>query len=249
MKKTNMLIASAFTLALVSNVASAATELLTNGSFATLTNGSGQLGFNTNATGWTATGTANTGGIGYAFVFTPGVADTTTGAAGESGRLAIWGAGNGSSNGFDGTSPTGGNIVALDSDYGNTAISQQVSGLTAGATYGLTFDWAASQQYGYTGDTVQAVAATLGGTTIDTASVSLPSKGFSGWIHESIVFTATASSELLTLNGVGNLPVPPFALLSDVSLTAVPEPEMVSMFGIGLLAMFAVSRKKNALAA
>ena len=233
MIKTNLTIASALTLslALVSNCATAS-NLISNGNFETLTNGSGQLGFNTNVVGWTPTGDYS---IGYSFVFTPGVADTI-GATGRYSNVAIWGNGNGAANGFDGTLPSGGNIVAINGDFLNAGISQNVSGLTVGTNYLLTFEWAASQQAGYTGATSQYLAVDFGGTTVDTSVANIASKGFSGWIQESIQFTATAGTELLSINGIGNLPVPPFALLSDVALNAaVPEPEMVSMFGIGLL--------------
>jgi hypothetical protein len=139
---------------------------------------------------------------------------------------------------------------AIDGDYQNAGISQTVSGLTVGTGYLLTFDWAAAQQASYIGASNQYLAVDLGGTKLDTGIAGIPSKGFSGWISESLYFTATAGSELLAFNAVSNLPVPPFTLLSDVSLSAaVPEPEMVSMFGIGLMIMFAANRKISSLTA
>lgn len=227
-----------------------AANLITNGNFETLTNGSGQLGYNTEATGWTATTyPASSPAFGYSFAYTPGVADTSTGAPGEYGDLAIWGNGNGGANGFDGTAPGGGNIVAIDGDFQNAAISQTVSGLTVGNSYNLDFSWAASQQLGFSGATVQDMLVEFGGQSHTTSSYNLPSHGFSGWISESIRFTATNSSELLTFVAQGSQPVPPFALLADVSMASVPEPEMLALFGIGLLGMLAMSKQRNGLAA
>jgi hypothetical protein len=56
-------------LALVLFASGAKANLLTNGNFSSTTNGGGQLGYNTTATGWSTTG--------YNFLFTSGSADTT----------------------------------------------------------------------------------------------------------------------------------------------------------------------------
>src|ERR1700679_70029 len=80
-----------FALGLAMFTASASrANLVTNGGFESTTNGNGQLGYNTNAIGWTATG--------YTFIFAPGTADTT-GAPGSIGTDYLWGPGNGSANG------------------------------------------------------------------------------------------------------------------------------------------------------
>jgi len=97
-------------------------NLVTNGSFELTTNGNGQLGYNTNAIGWTSTG--------YTFIFAPGTADTT-GAPGSIGTDYLWGPGNGSPNGLT-ISPDGGNFVAADGGYDPGPISQTITGLTFG---------------------------------------------------------------------------------------------------------------------
>lgn len=99
-----------------------AANLVTNGDFETTTAGNGQLGFNTNATGWATTG--------YNFVFAPGTADTT-GANGVDGNLTLWGPGNGSTSGLT-ASPAGGNFVAADGAYIVAPIMQTIGGLTTG---------------------------------------------------------------------------------------------------------------------
>jgi hypothetical protein len=52
-------------------------------------------------------------------------------------------------------SPTGGNFIAIDGDPAyNASISQTIAGLTVGDTYSLSFDMAAAQQKGTTGNTL-----------------------------------------------------------------------------------------------
>ena len=81
----------------LTSAAHAGTNLVTNGGFEDLTTGVGQLGFNTNATGWTV----NAPGGGYDFVYAPNSADTV-GSPGVFGNVLIWGPGNGSNNGLTG---------------------------------------------------------------------------------------------------------------------------------------------------
>src|SRR5271169_1058674 len=84
-------------------------DIITNGDFELTTNGNGQLGFNTNAVGWSMPANSSS----YTFLFAPGTADTT-GANGQYGFLGLWGPGNGSANGLPAASPTGGNFIAQD---------------------------------------------------------------------------------------------------------------------------------------
>ena len=63
-----------------------ATNLVINGGFEATTKGTGQLGFNTEVTGWSVPNPV--GGGSYAFVFSPGEADTT-GVKGQNGNLQL----------------------------------------------------------------------------------------------------------------------------------------------------------------
>jgi len=240
LRKTVAVAASAAALLLLAAPAHAS-SLVMNGSFESTTNGAGQLGYNTNATGWTTTG--------YNFLYTPGTADTNSAAVGQYGINPLWGPGNGSNNGLPASSPDGGNFIAGDGDYDTGPISQTINGLTVGDTYNVSFYWAASQQYGYYGATQQYWAVSLGAQTIDTPTYDLSSQGFSGWMYQTDTFTATSSSEVLSFLAYGNVPVPPFALLDGVTMndssSPVPEPGTLPLLFTGLMSGLGILRSKK----
>jgi len=107
----------------------------------------------------------------------------------------------------------------------------------------LTFEWAAAQQTGFSGATTDQWVAKLGSQTESTAVVTNPSHGFTGWMDATLDFTATATSELLSLDGVGTClagncgetvsGAPPFALIDSVALNGVPEPSTWAMMLLG----------------
>jgi len=111
-----------------------ANNLVTNGSFESLTNGTGQISNGTGAAGpgnTTATGWS-TGG--YNFVFGPGTADTTgTYVLEYRAYLTLWGTNNGGLNAIPASSPDGGNFLAADGDY-RTARSHRPSTVSPPAT-------------------------------------------------------------------------------------------------------------------
>jgi hypothetical protein len=241
--------------------ASAATNLVQNGSFALLTTqASAEFGTVNNGytpaqqiSGWTTSG--------YNFVFLPNTADTS-GAIGQynttatvaSPGLRLWGPNDGGAS--TGTtlaaSPTGGNYIAADGGFEVSAITQTVTGLEVGQKYNLSFAWAGAQQYSFTGDTTDFWTVSLGTTSVSnpaqtTPTVSLPSHGFTAWMDQSMTFVATSSSELLSFLATGTPSgQPPFALLANVSLTKVPEPASVIMLLSGLVGLCALARRRGA---
>ena len=206
-----------------------AANLVQNGGFETTTNGIGQLGFNTDATGWTTTG--------YNFLFSGNTADSV-GANGTYGNLKLWGPANGSANGLAG-SPEGGNYVAADGAFGVQPISQTITGLVAGQSYDVGFWWAGAQQLNFDGLNTEQWEVKLGNQSQFTAVYNNPSHGFSGWTHETFTFTAQSASEVLSFLAHGTPEgVPPFSLLDGVSMTeSVPEPASWAMMlgGFGLV--------------
>jgi hypothetical protein len=215
-------------------------NLVSNGSFEETTNGGGQLGYNTDATGWSTNG--------YNFLFTPGSADTT-GVPGQFGNLQLWGPNNGSANGLPVTSPDGGNFVAGDGAYDSGPISQTLTGLTIGSTYQVGFWWAGAQQSGFTGPNTEQWVVTLGSESQSTSVYDNPSHGFSGWVYQTFNYTATSTSEVLSFLAVGtpiSPSVPPMSLLDGVSVNSVPEPSAVVLMGLGVLGVGVVRMRRRA---
>lgn len=147
---------------------------------------------------------------------------------------------------FSTLSPQGGNFVALDgdSDYAGS-ISQQISGLTVGSRYRLTFSWAASQLINRTGATTEQLVGNFGDSTFATGVVPVASEGFEGWFNEAFTFTATSSSQVLSFLSIGTPNgLPPIAALDGVSLTAVPEPATWGLMLAGF-AMVGVAARRG----
>lgn len=217
-----------------------ATNLVTNGGFEATTNGNGQLGHNTAATGWTSTG--------YNFLFAPGTADTT-GATGVDGALHLWGTGNGGNDALV-VSPNGGNFVAADPVYESGPITQSISGLTVGDVYAVSFYYGGAQQSGYTGTTTEGWTVGLGsGATQTTPMLTDGSHDFTGWYSETFDYTATSTTEVLSFMADGTPNgEPPFALLDGVSLnnvTPAPEPGTLPLLFTGLMGGLGILRSRK----
>jgi hypothetical protein len=226
-KKLGLLLCSA--VVLLAGVRTArAVSGIQNGDFSG-NGGSGQLTVNTTLSDWTGGG--HEGGFGSqttppVFVFTAGTpfatGDAFMGTVGfyDSPQLSA---------------PGNGIVVAADGDPAWAgSLSQTVNGLIVGATYDLTFNWAGAQQQGFSGATTESWQVALGSSTQSTATVNTPSQGFSGWQSATMDFVATSPSELLNFTAIGAPSgQPPWLLLNDVQLNAVPEPSSLLMTGLG----------------
>jgi hypothetical protein len=225
--------------------AEAQTNLVTNGSFA-VTGGSTSFQFGTyngyapseSINGWASTG--------YNFVFLP----TSTVAVGTYGNLSLWSpvSSPSSANGFNNAGPTGGNFLGADSAYGVAAITQTINGLTVGKTYTVSFAWAGAQQAGtnYTSATTETWAVTFGSSTQSTPVINVPGEGFSGWMNTAFSYVATSSSEVLSFLAAGTPNgVPPFALLTNVSVTVAPEPAGITVLLSGIAGLMGLARYRR----
>ena len=147
-------------------------------------------------------------------------------------------------------SPLGGNVLGDDGDSNySSSISQTINGLTPGHTYSLTFEQAAAQQKGLTGDTKEQWKVSLGGSVQTSALMNNASHGFVAWNQQALTYTATLASEVLTFLSLGSpAGEPPISLLANVSLvdtTPVPEPAALSLLGMGLLGALAARHRMS----
>jgi hypothetical protein len=165
--------------------------------------------------------------------------------------------------------PPGGNFVQADGNptY-ESQFKQDISGLTIGTNYTLSFWQAAGQQTGFSGATTEqwkvffgndAVTVNCGGSpcTIDAGSdqvftstlMSTPSQGVSPWNQVTGSFTATATSETLTFlawgDGGSTVNLPPTVFLAGVNSPAVPEPGALSLLGAGIVGLGLIVRRRR----
>jgi hypothetical protein len=235
-----------------------AAEFVTNGGFEDVSGNSSPNFFLSdnegNVTGWTTSTNQDSNNV--LFAFPPGVATRH-----DNAQFGLWP----SATTPPTPDPNGGNFVAFDGDPtpgARQTMSQNITGLTVGETYHLTFDWAATQYefvngslFGCTGCWIGATTnefqVSLGGETHDTATVGVLSQGFTGWMTASMDFTATSASEMLVFLSKGDpISFPPVALLDGVSLTgavpgAAPEPATWAMMGIGFAGLGLVAYRRR----
>jgi hypothetical protein len=207
-----------------------AVNLVTNGSFES-TIATDKTYFNGQVAGWS-------GGLNLTFIDFPGTADD------PSKYLAVYGP-------FPATSPDGGNFVEGDGDPGYSgAIYQTINDLTIGKQYLLTFYQAAGQQLGFTGPTTEQWQVTFGTDTRLSSLFSLPEAGVGPWQAQSMTFTATAVSQVLTFLAKGTPGgKPPISFLDGVSLSAVPEPASWGMMIVGFGAVGGAMRRRKQIVA
>jgi hypothetical protein len=159
------------------------------------------------------------------------------------------------------TSPGGGNFIVADGAVGyQIALYQTLTNLTVGTKYDLSFWYAAGQQSGFTGvttegwqvsllSTAQMTVATGSGiqdtptqaNVAGTSSPGLANGSFQSWAQDTMEFTATGSTQVLTFLSMGTPGgQPPVDFLSDVVLIAAPEPASMALFGVGMAGLFLV---------
>ncbi len=150
-----------------------------------------------------------------------------------------------------GESPDGGNYFIADGDQAySQPLQQTVTGLVKGDTYILSFYQAAAQQDGpnFTSATTEQWQVSLGSQIKDSTLMHNASESDVPWMSQTLTFTATAASEVLSFVAVGTpAGQPPFVLLDGVTLdpAPAPEPATYALIGCGLMAIPIAARLRK----
>ena len=164
--------------------------------------------------------------------------------------------------------PPGGNFVQADGNptY-ESEFKQDLTGLSIGTNYTLSFWQAAGQQQSFSGPTTEQWLVFLGtdpvtvtctsspctisyGTDQGFAStlMNTPSQGVSAWNQVTGSFTANALNETITFlawgDGGSTANEPPTVFLAGVNSAALPEPAALAVLGVGI-AGIGVARRRH----
>ena len=147
---------------------------------------------------------------------------------------------------FPAHGPSGNNnFIEADGDPSYSfSFSQTISGLTVGQNYDVSFNQAAGQQYGnLVGPTTQQWKVSLGSSTQFSSLMLTPQGGFSPWEAQTLPFTASSTSEVLSFLAVGTPSgAPPMVFLDGVDMEpSVPEPS-AGLLLVGVGAVIAIGR-------
>jgi hypothetical protein len=146
---------------------------------------------------------------------------------------------------FTPTSPDGGNYFAADGDPTYTSILQQsISGLTVGQQYTLSFYQGLFTGYSYFTAVDGHWQVGFGSDVVDSTSMHAPQNSSADWQAQSMTFTASSTTQLLSFMAVATPNEPPIVTLDGISLVAVPEPSGAVLIGTcGMLMLLRRSRR------
>ena len=214
-----------FALSALAMQASAATNLVNNGSFE---NNSGPGIVYANTSGYYIGTTVPDWYFVKPSTNTPfaGVDNYAHARTNTSQAAQFWGAAPGyqNGNGFSG-SPDGGYFWFDDGAVSyRVGLKQDITGLTVGEQYDLSFYYAYTQEIFVNAETDQVWEVFFGSDSYNTGWTHVPAAGFSGWHTSNRTFTASATTQTLHFMAHGTNGLPPFLLFDGVRLTAQNEP-------------------------
>lgn len=180
----------------------------------------------------------------------------------------LWGPATGSDNGLmNAPAPAGGNFIAIDGDHTGPnnqfiqgRISQQLTGLIPGEMTEVSFFMAAGQAATFNapgglserfqvslcpGGSAASPITNCAGGVQDTPLRSYSEHEFSPWMKETLTFTPTSATEVLSFLSVGTPGAePPIGFLDGVSVQVIPEPGTLALLGTGLIGLAGMARRK-----
>ncbi len=147
------------------------------------------------------------------------------------------------------SSSNGGTFAGSAASPGNSyfeGISQDISGLTIGQSYDITFEQSITR-LSKTQPAPGYWAVTFGSQTLNSNTMAVPAQGtIFAWQDQTLTFTASATTQKLIFmadspsNTPGDMT---YVALDGVSITPVPEPSSTALLGLGSLALILRRRK------
>lgn len=139
---------------------------------------------------------------------------------------------------------SGNQYVELDSHY-NSSMYQEIGGLTVGSAYELSFWYHARTNNGYNDNGINVYWGDYLPGDVAVSIDGLRQVNTPGWIEQTVKLVASAETMFLMFaatgysNSLGGF-------VDNVSLTAVPEPGTLALFGLGLMGLVLARRQQKA---
>jgi len=139
---------------------------------------------------------------------------------------------------------SGNQYVELDSNY-NSSMYQEISGLNVGGEYELSFWYHARTNNGYNDNGINVYWGEYLPGDVALSIDGLKQVNTPGWIEQTVKLVASAETMFLMFaatgysNSLGGF-------IDNVSLTAVPEPGTLALFGLGLMGLVLARRQQKA---
>ncbi|MEZ5505661.1 MAG: PEP-CTERM sorting domain-containing protein [Gammaproteobacteria bacterium] len=139
---------------------------------------------------------------------------------------------------------SGNQYVELDSHY-NSSMYQEISGLTVGGAYELSFWYHARTNNGYNDNGINVYWGDYLPGDVAVSIDGMKQVNTPGWIEQTVKLVASAETMFLMFaatgysNSLGGF-------VDNVSLTAVPEPGTLALFGLGLMGLVLARRQQKA---